>query len=252
MNTRRTKIMELLSKDGEVYVQELAKDLSVTTMTIRRDLDALERDGSLIRTHGGAVLAKAGIIEFSFKRKGEERAFEKRAIAQEVAGSVESGMTIALDTGTTVLEVANAISGIDNLTVLTSSLVIASTLYARDNINLVLLGGKARRGSPDLTGWLTEENLKHFRVDVAVVGADGADHDGVFTDDESVARVTQAMIAGAGAAILAMDHSKFARPAFLKYAAWSDFDRVVTDSKVPRSVRKWLRRATSHVVYAKI
>lgn len=252
MNTRRTKIIELLSKEGEVYVQDLAQDLHVTTMTIRRDLDSLEREGALIRTHGGAVLAKAGIIEFSFKRKGEEHSLEKRAIAQEVAEFIEPGMTVALDTGTTALEVANAIAGLDNLTVLTSSLVIASTLYARDNINLVLLGGKARRGSPDLTGWLTEENLKHFRVDVTVVGADGADQDGVYTSDESVARVTQAMIATAGSGVLALDHSKFVRPAFLKYAAWSDFDHVVTDSRVPRTVRKWLRRATSHVVYAKI
>ena len=104
-------------------------------------------------------------------------------------------MTVALDTGTT-LEVSNAIAGIENLTVLTSSLAIASTLYARDTINLVLLGGKARRGSPDLAGWLTEENLKHFRVDVTMVGADGADRDGLYTNDESIARVTQAMIAG--------------------------------------------------------
>ena len=74
MNTRRTKIMKLLSKEGEVYVHELANDLDVTTMTIRRDLDMLEREGSLIRTHGGAVLANAGIIEFLFKRKGEARA----------------------------------------------------------------------------------------------------------------------------------------------------------------------------------
>jgi DeoR/GlpR family transcriptional regulator of sugar metabolism len=252
MNTRQAKIMDHLSRDGEVFVHELAKSLDVTTMTIRRDLDALEHEGSLIRTHGGAVLAKAGIVEFSFKRKGEEHNAEKRAIAHEVASYIDSGMTVALDTGTTVVEVAAAIAGVDNLTVLTSSLVIASSLYARDNIHLVLLGGKARRGSPDLTGWLTEENLKHFRVDVAVIGADGADPDGVFTSDESVARVTQAMIASAGSSVLALDHSKFARPAFLKYAGWSDFDHVVTDSRVPRTVRKWLRRAAPQAIYAKV
>lgn len=252
MNTRRAKILDLLTKDGEVYVQDLAKQLNVTTMTIRRDLDALERDGTVIRTHGGAVLAKAGIIEFSFKRKGEERAAEKRAIAREVAAFVQPGMTVAVDTGTTTLEVAHAIAGIENLTVLTSSLVIASSLYARDNIELMLLGGKARRGSPDLTGWLTEENLKHFRVDIAVIGADGADRDGVYTNDESVARVTRAMIAAASVAVLALDHSKFLRPAFLNYASWADFDHVVTDARVPRTVRSWLLRAAPNVQFAKV
>ena len=252
MTTRQMRILEQLSREGEVFVLELAKSLNVTTMTIRRDLDALEHDGALIRTHGGAVLAKAGIVEFSFKRKGEERSAEKQAMAREVAWFLDGGITVALDTGTTVSEVAHAISGGDNLTVLTSSLVIASSLYARDNIHLVLLGGKARRGSPDLTGWLTEENLTHFRVDVAVIGADGADQDGVFTDDESVARVTRAMIASAGMSVLALDHSKFERPAFLKYASWGDFDHVVTDSRAPRAVRTWLRRAAPQVVYAKV
>lgn len=252
MNTRQMKIMEHLTRNGEVSVDELAETYGVTSMTIRRDLTTLEQEGSLIRTRGGAVLAKAGIIEFAFKRKGEEMAAEKRAIAREVAALIQPGMTVTLDTGTTVLEVANAIAGVDNLTVLTSSLVIASTLYARNNVDLVLLGGKARRGSPDLTGWLTEENLRHFRVDVAVLGGDGADIDGVFTSDESVARVSQAMIACAGMAVLAMDHTKFERPSFLKYAVWGDFDHVVTDAGVPRPVRTWLRRTASNVVYASL
>jgi len=243
MNTRQKRIIDVLTKHGEVMVQDLATQMGVTTMTIRRDLDALEHDGQLIRTHGGAVLSNAGIIEFAFKRKSEENAEEKQAIAKKVAALVQPGMALTLDTGTTVLEVAKAIAGIDDLTVLTSSLAIASALYARDNVELVLLGGKARKGSPDLTGWLTEENLKHFRVNMAVLGADGANEDGVFTSDESVARVSQAMIGCAEKAVLAADHTKFGKASFLKYASWNDFDYVVTGSRTLPGAEPWLSKS---------
>jgi len=251
MNTRQTQIADLLTKYGEVFVRDLAKRLAVTTMTIRRDLDLLEGEGVLIRTHGGAVLSRAGIVEFAFQRKGAQQAAEKRAIAKRVAALVEANMTVTLDTGTTVLEVAKAIGGIRNLTVLTSSLVIASALYAHDNVELVLLGGKARKGSPDLFGWLTEENLKHFRVDLAVLGADGADRDGVFTNDESVARVSQSMIGCASTSVLAADHSKFGNASFLKYASWKDFDYVVTDKGLPSGEAEWLQGAARKLLMAK-
>ena len=252
MNARQRRILDVLSQNGEVFVQELAQRLKVTTMTIRRDLQILEHLGSLSRTHGGAVLSSAGIIEFSFMKKGEDHGAEKRAIAARVAAMVESGMSVTLDTGTTCLEVAKAINGIRNLKVLTSSLAIASALYARDNIDLVLLGGKARKGNPDLTGWLTEENLKHFRADMAILGADGADRDGIYTTDEAVAHVSQGMIACAGAAVLAADHSKFGKPSFLKYASWPDFDYVVTDTGLSADVRRWLQRVAKNVVYAQV
>lgn len=252
MNVRQRQILELLTKNGEVFVQELADKLNVATMTIRRDLDALEHEGSLIRTHGGAVLSNASIVEFAFLKKGEERNAEKRAIASRVAALLEPGMTVALDTGTTCLEVAKALKGISNLTVLTSSLAIASALYACENISLVLLGGKARKGNPDLTGWLTEENLKHFRVDVAVLGADGADRGGAYTTDDAVARVSQGMIAAASTAVLAADFSKFDRTSFLRYAAWPDFDHVITDTNLPYDTRQWLQQEAKRVTYAEL
>lgn len=250
MNARQQEILRTLTRAGEVSVADLAKRLHVTTMTIRRDLDALERGGNLIRTHGGAVLSSAGIIEFTFLRKGEEHNAEKRAIASIIAGMASPGMTLTLDTGTTCLEVARAVAGIDRLTVLTSSLAIASALYARDNIELVLLGGKARRGNPDLSGWLTEENLRRFRVDMAVLGADGADRDGVYTTDEAVARVSRGMMACAGLSILAADHSKFGKSTFLKYAEWPDFRHVVTDAALPDDARRWLERSGPKITYA--
>ncbi len=250
MNRRQTIILERLQSSGDVSIRDLAEKLGVSEMTIRRDLSVLEREEGITRTHGGAMLSRAGIIEFAFKEKERESSQEKKAIAREAVKLIQPGMTITLDTGTTTLEVARLLSGIKSLTVLTSSLAIASVLYAHNNIELVLLGGMARKGNPDLTGWLTEENLKRFRVDWAFIGADGVDPMGVFTTDMNIARVSQAMIAGANKTVLTIDRTKFNKPAFVKFASWDQIDRLITDEGVPASVQKWIARQIKQITYA--
>lgn len=252
LNKRQSSILDILAHSGDVAVQNLAGRFCVSEMTIRRDLVLLEKQGELTRTHGGAVLSKPGVIEFAFSRKGKENAAEKQAIAKEVLNLIHPGMTVTLDTGTTTLEVAKRLTGIKPLTVLTSSLPIASTLYAYDHIELVLLGGTARKGNPDLSGWLTEENLKRFRVNLAVLGSDGLMPDGLFTTDMNVARVSQAIIQGAERIILVADHSKIGKTSFVKFAEWDAVDRLITDSKVSPAARKWLKKKMVELTYVKI
>ena len=152
---------------------------------------------------------------------------------------VKPGMTVVLDTGTTTLEVARALAGIPDLRVLTSSLAIASALQAHDNLELVLLGGSLRRQSPDLSGPLTEENLRQFRPDLAILGADAVDRDGAYTADLGVASLSRAMIAGAQASCLVADSSKFARRAFVQFAPWELIDHLVTDTGLGPEERAW-------------
>ena len=246
-NQRHVKILELLSRDGEVSVLELAERFGVTPMTVRRDLEALERRNALIRTHGGAVFSKRSVAEFAFLERNRTSIDEKRAIAREAATLVKAGMSIVLDTGTTSLEVARAIAGIRDLTVLTSSLAVASALHARENIEVVLLGGAVRRNSPDLSGSLTEENLRQFRVRLAILGADAVDRRGLYTTDLGVARVSKAMIACADDTVLVADSRKFTRSSFVQFAAWGDLRHVVTDRGISRKDRRWLKEAVEDV-----
>jgi DeoR/GlpR family transcriptional regulator of sugar metabolism len=194
--------------------------------------------------------SRAGIVEFSYRENLNRNAEQKRAIAQVVARAVQPGMTVLLDTGSTTLDVARAIAGVPRLTILTTSLMIAAALHTQENIELILLGGTVRRDSPDLSGPLTEENLARFRVNLAVLGADGVSPDGAFTDSMTVARVSRAIIKAAERAVLTIDGSKFGRAALVRYAEWREFGQVVTDTGVPRSVRKWLNRKGPEVVYA--
>ena len=194
-----------MQAEAEQSVGVLAHRFGVTPMTIRRDLDALERQGMVLRTHGGAVLARPGIVEFRFAERRRTHASQKQAIARAVAGIVRPGMKITLDTGTTTLEVARAIAGVPEITVLTTSLAIASVLYACEHIELVLMGGTVRKNDPDLSGVLTEQNLRCFHVDLAVLGADAVSAEGVYTTDMGIARGSQAMMVGAQRKVLVAD-----------------------------------------------
>lgn len=195
------------------------------------------------------MLSRTGIIEFGFREKTQLREREKQAIAVYVASIIEPGMAISLDTGTTTLEVAKAISGIDSLTILTTSLAIASVLQGIDNIELVLLGGSVRKNSPDLTGPVTEDNLKRFRTHVAVLGADAVTKAGSFTTDIRISRISRAMRENADKIVLVTDSSKFTETSFVKCCVLSDLDVLVTDDQCPPDARLWLDAADCDVVY---
>jgi DeoR family glycerol-3-phosphate regulon repressor len=247
MNSRQQSILEQLRSGQELAVGELARQFDVSLVTIRRDLEALAQEGPITRTHGGVILSRAGVIEFSFQSRAQEQLEQKRALARHMAGVVKPGMTVVLDTGTTTLEVARAIGGTARLRVLTSSLAIASALQAHDNLDLVLLGGSVRHHSPDLSGPLTEDNLRQFRPDLAILGADAADREGVYTSDLGVAGISRAMIAGAMETWLVADSSKFSRRAFVQFADWGQIDHLITDDGLSPEDRQWTAEAVSAV-----
>lgn len=248
---RHEEILALLEARGEQSVEDLAARFGVSPMTVRRDLADLVAAGQAQRTHGGAVLSRTGIAQFRFVRRHESMVAEKRAIARLAAARIRPGMTVLIDTGTTALEVARELRLVDGLRIVTTSLPVAAELHDAPGHELLLLGGTVRRGEPDLTGPLTERNLAEFRVDAAILGADAAEPGGVFTDDPAVARVSRAMISAARDAILVLDHGKFTRRAFAKYADWGQFAAVVTDSGLPEPVRSWLACSGPELVLAR-
>jgi DeoR/GlpR family transcriptional regulator of sugar metabolism len=247
---RINKILEALAGREEVSVAELTERFQVTSMTIRRDLDILEQQGRITRTHGGTRLAAPSIVAFKFQKRRQSCLAEKRAIARAAAELVKPGMTVILDTGTTTLEVARALGGIPQLNVLTSSLAIASALLAYSNLELVLLGGTVSKNSPDLSGPLTEDNLAAFRADLAFIGADAVDARGLYTSSQQIARVSRAMIANARRTILVADSSKFGKTAFVRFTGWEKIDCLLVDDGLDKSTQQWVGKAVKDVTLA--
>jgi DeoR/GlpR family transcriptional regulator of sugar metabolism len=165
---------------------------------------------------------------------------------------IQPGMTVSLDTGTTTLEVARRLPAIGRLTVLTSSLAIASVLHAGASIELILLGGAVRKDSPDMEGPLTEDNLKRFHVNLAVLAADAVTPAGIYVDTVGIARIAEAILRGAARKVLVADHSKFERAAFVRYAGVDEVDAVVTDGACPPATRAWLKPVARDVIYAEM
>jgi DeoR family transcriptional regulator, fructose operon transcriptional repressor len=249
--TRHERICALLAARGDCSVQELAGVLGVSGMTIRRDLQALAERGKAIRTHGGAAMAERISFEFDFLRRAKENEDAKTAIGIAAAALIQDGQSVMLDSGTTTLALARRLCGRKRLTVITTSLPIASQLQYDPQIEVLLLGGYLRAGSPDLAGALTEANLEAIRADVAFIGADGIDADGaVYHHAPEVARMLGKMSAAAQRTFVVADHAKLGRTALWRSGQLKDWAGLVTDRAADRSVVTALQKSGIHVIKA--
>ena len=228
-SARLNAILERLDHGGTVDVGVLAKELSASPATIRRDLATLERQRLLARTHGGAG-AHAVSYELPLRYKGIRFAEEKRRIASAAAQTVAEGMAVGLTGGTTATEVARSLADRQRLTIVTNALNIASELGVRPNIKLIVTGGLARSQSYELSGPIAEASLTGLNLDVAFIGVDGIDAKaGCTTHEEGEAHTNAVMIQHAGRVVLVADSSKIGKVAFARICAASDVDELITD-----------------------
>jgi len=248
-SARRARITEFLEVDGEVSIPDLATKLDVSEMTIRRDLDSLADQGRIIRTHGGATAAGRVSFEFGFLKKRKSLQREKDEIGRLAAARVDDGKSVILDSGTTTLSVARALRGQNNLTIITTSLPIASELQYQSAISVLLLGGYLRSGSPDLSGGLTERNLDTLRADMAFLGADGVDPDGsVYSEDPDVAHMLTRMAASAAVVYVVADHSKLAKRALMRYGNAAEWAGLITDGDADPGLVRSLAKSGVNVI----
>jgi DeoR family transcriptional regulator of aga operon len=230
-------IVERLSVTGSVSVAALALELGASAATIRRDLEMLEDQRLLTRTHGGAV-AQGVLYELPLRYKTARHQQEKRRIALAAAERVTDGMAIGLTGGTTTTEVARSLVDRQRLTVVTNALNIASELAIRPNLKLVLTGGYARPESYELVGPMAEQSLAGLNLDVAFVGADGVSVEaGLTTHHEIEAHTNLALIERAARVVVVADSSKIGKIAFAKICGLERVHELITDEGDPRSLR---------------
>ncbi|MEN8254487.1 MAG: DeoR/GlpR family DNA-binding transcription regulator [Verrucomicrobiota bacterium] len=241
--TRQEKIVDLISETGEGSIQDFARQFKVSEMTIRRDLDQLALQGRVIRTHGGATLAGQVSFEFGFLKRKKQNQTEKEAIARRVAELVRDGQSVMLDSGTTTLAIARALRSKKGLTIITSSLPIASELQYHQDTRVLLLGGYLRSGAPDLEGALTESNLEQLRADIAFLGADGIDRKGhAYNASLSVGRMLTKMTASANEVYVVADQDKLGRTALSRYGNIAKWSGLITSRSADKPLLAALRR----------
>ena len=234
----------LLARGRRVSTVELAERFGVSPMTVRRDLGALAEAGVAVRCYGGAVPAQRITFEFAFDERRRRRLAQKGRIGAEAATRVQPEQVVFIDTGTTTLELARALvrRGVA-CTVVTGSLVIASELWGSERVELTLVGGRVRRGSPDLVGPGTEVMLDRLTADVAFLGSDGIDPArGSFAADVEAARVAEHMVANARHVVVLADSSKLGLPGAARYARLEQIAELITDRDADRALVGQLRK----------
>jgi len=243
---RQDHIARIVEEHGRARVADLASTFRVSGVTIRKDLAALERQGRVVRTHGGAVtLGRAG-AERAFDVRERIQPDEKDAIGREAAGMVVDGESIALDASTTALALARHLKGRGgwlHLTVITNGLRIASELAGHPGISVVMPAGFLRWEALSLVGPLGEGLFEKVNIQKAFMGAAGfAIEAGLSDATEEEAQIKRLMVQGASEVVGLVDHTKWGRAAFATFCETADVGVVVTDAGAPPAMVEEVRR----------
>jgi len=248
---RRQHVLKLVDRDGRVLVSELSESLGISPITIRKDLDYLEQQGLVQRTHGGALAPhNSTLIDLSLKSKESQQSREKQAIAEAAASLVQEGQCILLDSGTTTTAVARALRRFRHLTIVTNAMNIAAELSDTD-FDIIVVGGNLRKNSLSLVGPLAEDALRQIQADILFLGVDGFDvKTGVMTPSLLEARANRVMVAASRRVIPVFDSTKFERRSLALIIPPSGVHTVITDKNAPKDQVDALRAAGIEVILA--
>ena len=244
---RKSVILDLLMEESSVSVSELAKRLNVTVVTARADLAALEEEGLLVRTHGGAVPAQHPKM---MERMQAEKGI-KGAIAKAATAKIQDGDTIIVSAGTTTALIAKYLLGKKNIHIVTNNTLLLS--YARTNpqVRVTLVGGEFRPEEEGVVGPMALQAIDQFYVSKAFIGIDGASAKQGFTAHfvES-ADLVRKMAEQADQVIVLSDSGKFGKPGFARILPFGKIDTLVTDNELTKKFEQELTTAGVRVVKA--
>lgn len=234
----------MIKSDGRALVGSLARHFRTSQVTIRKDLDVLQAQGLILRSHGGALPAQTGVLEDPTLREKEKlHRKEKLQIAAAAVRMVKEGQVIILDSGTTTTAIARALREFENLTVITNAVNIAAELSG-SSIEVILTGGTLRKNSFSLVGPIAEETLRRLNADILFLGVDGFDlHYGLSTPNLLEAKVNRAMMDVARLTVAVCDSSKFGKRSLSSIAPVSEIQQLICDRAISKHDLAALKKA---------
>jgi DeoR/GlpR family transcriptional regulator of sugar metabolism len=238
---RRQQILNLLEETGSLDVGDLADRFAVSVVTIRKDLDDLDRQGLLQRTFGGAVFSHRSRFNRSFLERTSQHLREKRAIAAAALEYIKDGDTIILDAGTTTLALAQLLKQhVKSAFIITCSVPVALEVSSA-GYDILLLGGMIRNKSLALLGRETLWMLDRYRADKAFLGSSGFTIEkGHTTPNPDDAQIKEAIMRVSLEKYVLVDSSKFGDQCLTRFAHLRDVDLTITDSHLPKAKVKAL------------
>ncbi len=242
IDVRRKKILEILRRDGQVRVAHLSETLGATVVTIRSDLDALEQDGYLERTQGGAIQTMKNYYNLEFQRRKQEHMENKKAIAAAAAGLVRDGDTLFINSGTTTYFAAVELKQRKNLNVVTNSISVAVELGGLPTFRVILLGGDISAQYSFTYGEDVKEQISRYRANWAILSVDGIQPGaGITTYHAEESVIDRIMMERAQTPIIVADSSKLGRESFSRISALTAQTILITDQNANPDITAQIR-----------
>jgi DeoR/GlpR family transcriptional regulator of sugar metabolism len=248
---RQALILERVREDGAVRVADLVRELGVSDMTVRRDLELLDDRGLVEKVHGGATaVEESAQFEPTFAAKSSLQQAEKDAIARAAAALVEPGMAIAVSAGTTTYALARQLVDIPQLTVVTNSIAVADMLQYSGRVDqTAILTGGVRTRSEALVGPFAVAALRTVHVDLVFVGVHGMDpHSGFTCPNLLEAETDRALIEAGRRLVVVADHTKWGVIGISSIARLDQADVLITDVGLNPEARERLEQETRRLV----
>ena len=238
ISKRQTHILDLVSKRGQVSVDELVDEFNVTPQTIRTDLNDLHKARKLVRVHGGASLID-GSVNVEYDARRQIAAHQKILIGEAAAKIIPDNASLFINIGTTTEAFSDALVDHKGLMVITNNINVASRLRLDRAKEVIITGGVVRSSDGGIVGEAAVDFINNFKVDYAIIGSSAIDSDGSLLDfDFREVKVAQAIIKNARHVILIADSTKLERSAPVRIGHISQVDTFITDIIADQKFRK--------------
>ena len=252
---RQTLLVESLSRRGFMSVSDIADETGVSEITIRRDLTELERSGTIRRTHGGALIARNGsaniydIREPTFEARRRRNSDAKIRIARAAAQFARPGHTIALDTGSTTLEITRFLGEVADLRIITNN-TRAASMPAETPHPVYLPGGRVRGRELSIYGSSAATFVSSYHYDILFLGLSGISETGLFDYSPEDSEIKRAFIQRSDQVVALCDASKFNRQAMVRIAGLNEIHFLIVDTAPPDALRLAIEKAGAKIIIA--
>ena len=234
---RLHKIVEMVNTQGIITVNEIINKLDVSDMTIRRDLDELDKAGKIVRIHGGAQSMSYSINqELSHSEKQELQMEEKRKIVQLASTYINDGDTIFLGPGTTIELLSHFLVN-KHIRIVTNNYPAFEILKQSDSVNLILTGGDFRKNTGALVGTITNKNIKRINFTKAFISANGIHNESICTYNIEEGEAQEIALNNSRTKYLLLDNKKLNKDDFYVFYNLHDIDYLITDHSINKDVK---------------
>lgn len=251
---RQSRLREMLASRGMSDLETLAAELGVSTSTVRRDIEAMEQEGLVKRTHGGVIWAgdradTASTRPYAFDQRMSYQLESKRRIAKAARQLIQPGQTILIDGGTTTFHLAQELLG-QSLQLLTNSLPIANLFLNDENVELILTGGLVYPRYGVLLGPMAEQTLQTVHAQTMFFSVAGIRDGSLYNQNLLLVQAERQMMRQAQQVVLLADSSKFDQQALARLCELDEVDIVVTDTGLTDDHADAIRQAGCELIIA--